>query len=89
VIRCIGGSPSESGAVRGKDQRSDYLFSYTPGDADSADHPLRPIRLDAALLKPSPTFNKLYARKGPPSIPPERLLRALLLRAFCTVRSPC
>ena len=35
----------------------------------------------------SPAFDKLYAREGRPSIPPERLLRALLLQAFYTVRS--
>jgi transposase len=53
------------------------------------DHPLRAIRelVDLALLKLSPTFDRLYAREGRPSIPPERLLRALLLQAFYTVRS--
>jgi transposase len=35
----------------------------------------------------SPSFSRLYAREGRPSIPPERLLRALLLQAFYTVRS--
>jgi transposase len=54
-----------------------------------ADHPLRVIRqlVDAALAELSRTFVKLYARDGRPSIPPERLLRALLLQAFYTVRS--
>jgi transposase len=35
----------------------------------------------------SPAFSKLYAREGRPSAPLERLLRALLLQAFYTVRS--
>jgi transposase len=42
---------------------------------------------DAALKELSRDFNKLYSRDGRPSIPPERLLRALLLQAFYTVRS--
>ena len=52
-----------------------------------ADHPLRPIRklVDEALLELSPAFSKLYAREGGP-IPPERLLRALLLQTLYTVR---
>jgi transposase len=50
---------------------------------------LRPIQklVDEALLALSPAFSKLYARGGRPSIPPERLLRALLLQALYTVRS--
>jgi transposase len=53
------------------------------------DHPLRPIRqiVDEALAALSPEFEKLYARFGRPSIPPERLLRTLLLQAFYAVRS--
>src|ERR1700736_6393470 len=53
------------------------------------DHPLRPIRqiVDKALAALSPEFEKLYAKLGRPSIPPERLLRALLLQAFYSVRS--
>jgi transposase len=55
----------------------------------SKDHPLRPIRriVDEALAALSPQFEKLYAHLGRPSIPPERLLRALLLQAFYSVRS--
>lgn len=54
-----------------------------------ADHPLRAIRelVDAALLKLSPAFDRVYAHEGRRSIPPERLLRALLLQVFYTVRS--
>jgi hypothetical protein len=52
-----------------------------------ADHPLRMSRqlVDAALAELSRAFAKLYARDGRPSIPPERLLRGLLLQAFYTV----
>src|SRR5262249_16657079 len=55
----------------------------------AADHPLRAIRelVDAALRDLSRSFERLYSRDGRPSIPPERLLRALLLQAFYTVRS--
>jgi transposase len=76
--------------MRGKDQQSDSLFSYIRLETRiPADHPLRPIRklVDEGLLELSPAFSKLYAREGRPSIPPERLLRALLLQALYTVRS--
>ena len=77
-------------AMRGEDQRSEGFFSYVPLERRiPADHPLRSIRelVDAALAALSPDFEKLYSRDGRPSIPPERLLRALLLQAFFTVRS--
>src|ERR1700737_3621657 len=76
--------------MRGKDQRADVLFSYISLETRiPADHPLRAVReiVDEALRKLSPAFSRLYAREGRPSIPPERLLRALLLQAFYTVRS--
>src|SRR6202163_3145786 len=76
--------------MRGEDQRSEVLFSYVRLESRTpADHPLRAIRtlIDEALNGLSRDFNKLYARDGRPSIPPERLLRALLLQAFYTVRS--
>jgi transposase len=76
--------------VRGEDQRSQGLFSYVPLERRiPADHPLRTILAltDEALAGLSRDFNKLYARDGRPSIPPERLLRALLLQAIYTVRS--
>src|ERR1700737_1720797 len=76
--------------MRGKDQRPEVLFSYVSLETRiPADHPLRPIReiVDEALRKLSPAFSRLYAREGRPSIPPERLLRALLLQAFYTIRS--
>src|SRR6516162_8423733 len=76
--------------MRGWDERSDALFSYVSCEARvPKDHPLLPIRqiVDEALAALSPEFEKLYARFGRPSIPPERLLRALLLQAFYSVRS--
>jgi transposase len=76
--------------MRGEDQRSEGFFSYVRLEARiPADHPLRAIRelVDAALQELSRSFDRLYAREGRPSIPPERLLRALLLQAFYTVRS--
>jgi transposase len=50
---------------------------------------MRAIRelVNRALLELSPAFDRLYAREERPSISPERLLRALLLQAFYTVRS--
>lgn len=76
--------------MRGKDERSEGLFSYVGLEQRiPADHPLRAIRtlVDAVLLEMSRSFAKLYSRDGRPSIAPERLLRALLLQAFYTVRS--
>ena len=75
---------------RGEDQRSEHLFSYVGLEARiPADHPLRAIRIltDDALAGLSRDFNKIYSHDGRPSIPPERLLRALLVQAFYTVRS--
>jgi transposase len=79
------------GAVmRGDDRLAEDLFSYVRlEERVPAKHPLRAIRalVDVALTELSPTFDQLYAREGRPSIPPERLLRALLLQAFYSVRS--
>ena len=54
-----------------------------------ADHPLRPVRAmtDEALKALSPEFDDLYSRVGRPAIPPERLLRALLLQCLFGIRS--
>ena len=76
--------------MRGADQRSEGIFSYVRLEQRvPADHPLRAIRdlVDAALKELSRDFGRLYSREGRPSIPPEQLLRALLLQAFYTVRS--
>ncbi|QHO75450.1 IS5/IS1182 family transposase [Bradyrhizobium sp. CCBAU 051011] len=76
--------------MRGEDEHAERLFSYVRLETRiPTDHPLRAIRelVDAALKDLSRSFDRLYAREGRPSIPPERLLRALLLQAFYTVRS--
>jgi transposase len=66
------------------------MFSYlSPEERVPAKHPLRPIRLlvDDALQSLSADFSRLYSAYGRPSIPPEKLLRALLLQVLYTVRS--
>lgn len=76
--------------MRGSDDRTEGLFSYVSCEARvPLDHPLRRIRaiVDEALEVLSPEFAGLYSNVGRPSIPPEKLLRALLLQAFYTVRS--
>ena len=76
--------------MRGGDERTESLFSYVSCEARvPAGHPLRPIQalVDEALAELSPEFDRLYSRIGRPSIPPEKLLRALLLQAFYSVRS--
>src|SRR5262245_37579545 len=76
--------------MRGSDERSGALFSYVDLEARvPTGHPLRAIRaiVNQALGELSPTFGRIYARLGRPSIPPEMLLRALLLQAFYSIRS--
>jgi len=76
--------------MRGQDAQQAAMFSYVSlEERIPADHPLRAIRAmtDRALRALSPLFNKLYAPSGRDSIPPERLLRALLLQALYSVRS--
>ncbi len=76
--------------MRGTDDGSGRLFSYV--DLESRvrrDHPLRVIReiANAALATLAADFSELYSRTGRPSVAPERLLRAMLLQAFYSVRS--
>jgi len=76
--------------MRGADERSGAMFSYVAlEERVPADHPLRAVRqiTDRALLHLSPRFGTLYVKFGRPSIPPEQLLRALLLQALYTIRS--
>jgi transposase len=76
--------------MRGPDHPQTALFSFlSVEDRIPADHPLRAIQ---ALVNPilgelSPRFQALYSTMGRPSIPPERLLRALLLQKLYTIRS--
>ena len=76
--------------MRGTDQQQNHVFSYiSPDKRVRKDHPLRPIRtmVDEILKQLSPQFDKMYAKVGRPSIPPEQLLRAQLLQMFYSVRS--
>jgi transposase len=76
--------------MRGDDEQSGHLFSYlSPEQRVPADHPLRAIRqmTDAALDRLSSRFALLYAQTGRPSVPPEHLLRALLLQVLYSIRS--
>jgi hypothetical protein len=66
------------------------VFSYiSPEQRVRKVHPLRPIRamVDRVLKELSPEFDKMYSQVGRPSIPPEQLLRALLLQMLYSVRS--
>ena len=76
--------------MRGSDSQQAAMFSYVSlEERIPADHPLRAIRTmaDRALAALNPLFSKLYAPTGRESIPPERLLRALLLQVLFTIRS--
>ena len=76
--------------MRGPDERQAILFSYRSiEDRIPADHPLRVMRrlVDPLLVALSPQFQALYSTMGRPSIPPEQLLRALLLQVLYTIRS--
>jgi transposase len=76
--------------MRGSDQLRDRMFVYTsPEGFVPKDHPLRPIRamVEKALADLSPEFQAMYSHTGRPSIPPEKLLKALLLQAFYSIRS--
>jgi transposase len=76
--------------MRGTDRRSGKLFCYVDLEQRvRADHPLRAIRemANAALDAVSADFSALYSAVGRPGVPPEMLLRALLLQAFYSIRS--
>jgi transposase len=77
-------------SMRGDEKQQDAMFSYINLEQRvRAEHPLRAIRklVNQALEELSLHFDALYARRGRPSIPPEQLLRALLLQALYAVRS--
>ena len=76
--------------MRGGDKRTGELFSYVDLEKRvRSDHPLRAIRglANEALVALEHEFSSLYAPVGRPSIPPEKLLRAMLLQAFYSIRS--
>jgi transposase len=79
-----------SSRMRGSDEQTKDMFSYlSPEQRVRPDHPLRAIRrmTDEVLRALSPRFTKMYSDIGRPSIPPEQLLRALLLQGLYTIRS--
>lgn len=76
--------------MRGHDRKQEQLYSYiSMEERIPQDHPLRRMRtmMDGLLKELSPRLSKLYAAVGRPSIPPEQLLRALLLQVLYTIRS--
>ena len=76
--------------MRGEDEETSGLFSYVSCEARVPEgHPLRRVRAicDEALEVLWPDFEQLYSKVGRPSIAPEKLLRALLLQAFYSIRS--
>jgi transposase len=76
--------------MRGGDERTGELFSYVNLEKRvRLDHPLRAIRglVNEALVALEKEFAALYAPIGRPSIPPEKLVRAMLLQAFYSIRS--
>src|SRR4029453_13661758 len=77
-------------SMRGDAREPEAMFSYVSAEQRvPKEHPLRAIRVlvDDVLCDMSREFDKLYARVGRPSIPPERLLRAQLLQIFYSIRS--
>ena len=76
--------------MRGDDLQQQAMFSYISPEARvPKDHPLRPIQImvDNALFDLAPLFKEMYSHTGRPSIPPEQILRALLLQIFYSIRS--
>src|SRR5216110_3794881 len=76
--------------MRGPDHQQSAMFSYlSPEQRVPSDHPLRAVRqmADTILAQLSQLFSKMYSDIGRRSIPPEKLLRALLLQVLYSVRS--
>ena len=76
--------------MRGDDQQQSGMFSYVSlEERVPQEHPLRAVRrlVEEILRAMAKDFDGMYAKTGRPSVPPERLLRAVLLQIFFTVRS--
>lgn len=89
-LTCFLAEVSYKQDMRGDQDEQEEVFSYIPLEKRvPQDHPLRRIRefVDRALGELSPWFDRLYAKTGRPSIPPEQLLRALILQALYSLRS--
>ena len=94
IVRPIHESPravfSFASTMRGHEKNQpSMLCLISPADRVPKDHPLREIKalVDEILKQLSPTFDKMYAAEGRPSIPPESLLKASILIALYSVRS--
>lgn len=70
-------------------EQAEMLLPLTPDSFVPPDHPIRLIKtvVDRVLRELSPVFTGMYAEGGRPSIPPEHLLKALLLKSLYSVRS--
>lgn len=76
--------------MRGDESKPGYMFTYvSPEEMVPAGHPLRVVKdyADEILKSMSSTFNSMYAKTGRPSIPPERLLKSMIIMALYSVRS--
>jgi transposase len=76
--------------MRGDEDFQEELFSYgSLSQRVPLEHPLRRVRAlaDEAMVELGPGFEQLYSKLGRPSVPPEQLLRALLLQMLYSVRS--
>ena len=76
--------------MRGREtKQSSMLCLMSPEERVPADHPLRRIKktTDTVLERLSPVFDDMYAATGRSSVPPERLLKSMLLMALYSVRS--
>lgn len=76
--------------MRGPDDKQGMMFTtVSPEKRVPQDHPLRRVKAvaDTILKRLSPTFDTMYSRVGRPSIPPERLLKSMVLIALYSVRS--
>jgi len=81
---------TETDLMRGDDVQQGGMFSYVSLESRvPPSHPLRGIKtlLDEALADLSRDFDRVYAREGRPSIPPERLVRASTLQILYSIRS--
>ena len=81
---------SAEGRVRGRDEPQSFMLAFVDlAERVPHDHPLRAIKrlADQVLAELAPRFDQMYAERGRPSIPPERLLKGSLLIALYSVRS--
>lgn len=85
----FGGGINGVGKTGKRDTQPPLLFVIDVESRIRPDHPLRPLKrmIDDELSKMSALFDAAYSDNGRPDVPPERLLKALLLQAIYSVRS--